>query len=103
MSDQSVHVPVNQLVDFMVEAQVAMGIPLDDAKIITDVLITSDLWGIQSHGVAHLKMYHERIKLGLQLPVTNWTVVKDTPTTAVIDGGNGMGMVVGCHAMQLAI
>jgi L-2-hydroxycarboxylate dehydrogenase (NAD+) len=103
MSEQNVRVPVNQLVDFMVDAQVAMGIPLEDAKIITDVLITSDLWGVQSHGVAHLKMYHERIKVGLQLSVTNWTVVKDTPTTAVIDGGNGMGMVVGYHAMQLAI
>lgn len=103
MSEQSVHVPVKQLVDFMVDACVAMSIPQEDAKIIADVLITSDLWGVRSHGIAHLKMYHERIKVGLQLPVTNWQVVKDTPTTAVVDGGNGMGMVVGSHAMQLAI
>jgi LDH2 family malate/lactate/ureidoglycolate dehydrogenase len=80
-----------------------MGVPQEDARIIADVLITSDLWGVRSHGVAHLKMYHERMKRGLQLPVTRWTVVKDTPTTAVVDGGNGMGMVVGYHAMQLAI
>jgi L-2-hydroxycarboxylate dehydrogenase (NAD+) len=53
--------------------------------------------------VAHLKMYYERMKAGLQLPVTKWTVVRDTPTTAVVDGGNGMGMVVGYHAMHLAI
>jgi L-2-hydroxycarboxylate dehydrogenase (NAD+) len=43
------------------------------------------------------------MKVGLQLPVTKLTVVKDTPTTAVMDGGNGMGMVVGYHAMKLAI
>jgi LDH2 family malate/lactate/ureidoglycolate dehydrogenase len=43
------------------------------------------------------------MKKGLQLPVTHWTVVKDTPTTAVVDGGNGMGMVVGYHAMKIAI
>ncbi len=92
MSESSVHVPVNKLVDFMVDALVAMGVPVDDAKIIADVLITSDLWGVRSHGVAHLKMYHERMKVGLQLPVTKLTVVKDTPTTAVMDGGNGMGM-----------
>jgi L-2-hydroxycarboxylate dehydrogenase (NAD+) len=103
MSEQSVHVPVNKLVDFMVEACVAMGISRQDAAIIAEVLITSDLWGVRSHGIAHLKMYHERIKVGLQLPVTNWQVVKDTPTTAVVDGGNGMGMVVGYHAMKLAI
>jgi len=48
-------------------------------------------------------MYYDRIKKGLQLPKTNITVVKDTPTTAVLDGGNGMGMVIGHHAMKIAI
>jgi len=87
----------------LVDALVAMGVPLEDAKIIADVLLTSDLWGVRSHGVAHLKMYYERMKAGLQLPATQLTVVRDTPTTAVMDGGNGMGRVVGHHAMKLAI
>jgi L-2-hydroxycarboxylate dehydrogenase (NAD+) len=103
MSEQSIRVPVNTLVDFMAETLVAMGTSLDDARIIADVIITSDLWGVRSHGIAHLKMYQERIKAGLQLPATRWTVVKDTPATAVVDGGNGMGMVVGYNAMRLAI
>jgi LDH2 family malate/lactate/ureidoglycolate dehydrogenase len=103
MSEQSVRVPVKKLVDFMETALEAMGVPAEDARIIADVLITADLWGITSHGVAHLKMYHERMKAGLQLPVTRWSIVKDTPTTAVVDGGNGMGMVVGHHAMKVAI
>jgi L-2-hydroxycarboxylate dehydrogenase (NAD+) len=103
MAEQNVHVPVEKLVQFMVAALEKMGVPGDDAKIIADVLITSDLWGVRSHGVAHLKMYHERMKKGLQLPMTNWKVVKDSQATAVIDGGNGMGMVVGYHAMKLAI
>lgn len=103
MSEQTVKVPVNTLVDFMLEALVAMGTTLEDAKIIADVLITSDLWGVRSHGIAHLKMYHERIKMGLQRPTTRWSLVKDCDATAVIDGGNGMGMVVGYQAMKLAI
>ncbi len=103
MAEKNVHVPVDKLVAFMVAALEKMGVPGDDAKIIADVLITSDLWGVHSHGVAHLKMYHERMKKGLQLPVTDWKVVKDSQATAVIDGGNGMGMVVGYHAMKLAI
>ncbi|MEW5868133.1 MAG: Ldh family oxidoreductase [Chloroflexota bacterium] len=103
MSDQPVKVPVNVLVDFTIQALLAMGAPLEDARIITDVIITSDLWGIRSHGIAHLKMYHERIQKGLQLAATRWSVVKDAQATAVINGGNGMGMVVGYHAMQLAI
>lgn len=103
MSEQSIYVPLDKLINFMVDALVAMGIPSEDAHIIADVLITADLWGVRSHGVAHLKMYYERMKKGLQLPVTKWAVVKDTPTTAVIDGGNGMGMVVGYQSMNLAI
>ena len=103
MSEPNVHVPVKKLVDFMIAALLKMGVPREDAGIIADVLITSDLWGVRSHGVAHLKMYHERMKKGLQLPETHWRVVKETPTTAVVDGGNGMGMMVGYHSMQLAI
>jgi LDH2 family malate/lactate/ureidoglycolate dehydrogenase len=103
MSEQNIKVPVNALVDFMLEALTAMGTSLEDAKIIADVIITSDLWGVRSHGIAHLKMYHERIKKGLQLPTTRWSLMKDCDSTAVIDGGNGMGMVVGYHAMKLAI
>ena len=71
MAEQSVYIPVNKLVDFMFDALVAMGVPEEDARIIADVLITSDLWGVRSHGVAHLKMYYERMKRGLQLPVTS--------------------------------
>lgn len=103
MSEQSIKVPVNTLVEFMLEALAAMGIYDEDAKIIADVIITSDFFGVRSHGIAHLKMYYDRIKKGLQLPKTKITVVKDTPTTAVLDGGNGMGMVIGHHAMKIAI
>lgn len=103
MSEENAYVSVDNLTKFMVQALVAMGTPKEDADIIADVLITADLWGIKSHGVALLRMYYQRVKVGLQLPITNWTVVKDSPTTAVIDGGNGMGMVIGYHAMKMAI
>jgi len=103
MSELNVRVPVQRLLDFMIATLMKMGVPDGDAQIIADVMITSDLWGVRSHGVAHLKMYHERIKIGLQLPITRWKVVKETTTTAVVDGGNGMGMVVGNHAMRIAI
>jgi LDH2 family malate/lactate/ureidoglycolate dehydrogenase len=48
-------------------------------------------------------MYCQRIKTGLQQPVTHWTIVNETPTTAVMDGGNGMGMVAAYHAMRIAM
>jgi LDH2 family malate/lactate/ureidoglycolate dehydrogenase len=103
MAEKSIRVPVEELVSFMVLALEGMGVPHDDAAIIADVIITSDLWGIRSHGVAHLKMYYERMCAGLQLPKTQITIEKETPTTAVIDGGNGMGMLIGYRAMEMAI
>lgn len=103
MADPSVYVPLNKLTDFAIEALAKMGVPRADAAIAADVLLSADQYGVRSHGLAHLKMYHQRMKSGLQQPLTNWTVVRETPTTALIDGGNGMGMVVGYYAMRMAI
>lgn len=103
MAEENVYVPVKKVTAFMIDALLKMGVPQADAEIVADVLLASDLVGVRSHGVAHLKMYYERMKQGLQQPVTDWKIVHETPTTAVVDGGNGMGMVVGYHSMKLAI
>ncbi len=103
MTEGSVYVPVPRLKRFLQDALEAMGVPPPDAAIAADVLLAADLAGVHSHGIAHLKMYYNRIRDGLQLPVTRWSVVSETPATAVIDGGNGIGMVVGYHAMKTAI
>lgn len=80
-----------------------MGVPPGDAAVCADVLVTADIWGIESHGIAHLPMYYDRIRSGIQKPVTLSRLVSDRAATAVIDGGNGMGMVVARQAMNLAI
>jgi len=103
MSSAKVYLPVDLACQFMIEALVRMGVPRDEAKITSDILITSDLWGVESHGIGHLKMYHYRVKVGHQRATTDLKIVKDTPTTAVADGGNGMGQVVGFRMMKLAI
>jgi LDH2 family malate/lactate/ureidoglycolate dehydrogenase len=103
MADQYVYVPWRRLMGFAIEALVKMGVPRGDAEIVADVLLTADQYGVRSHGLAHLKMYYQRIKSGFQKPVTNWTIVNETPTTAVIDGGNGLGMVAAYNAMRMAI
>ncbi|MBN2243489.1 MAG: Ldh family oxidoreductase [Acidobacteria bacterium] len=103
MAKKSVYVPVERLKEFTIAVLLKMGVPREDAAIVADVLLASDLYGVRSHGIAHLKMYYNRIKAGLQLPVTHWVLVHETPATAVIDGGNGMGMVAAYHAMRTAI
>ena len=92
------------ITDFVIEVFEKYGVPPEDARICADVLLMSDKRGIESHGVNRLKpMYLDRIKSGVQKPVTNFEIVKETPTTAVVDGHDGMGQVVGCRSMQMAI
>lgn len=92
------------LARFMEDAFVAIGVPRADAAICADVLITSDKRGIDSHGISRFKsIYYDRIKAGIQNPVTRLEVVRDGPTTAVVDGHHGMGMVIAKRSMEMAI
>ena len=94
----------SELEKFMEEALVHAGVPAPDAKIIGDVLIQSDKRGIDSHGIGRLKpIYIDRIDIGIMNPVTKIDVLKDSKATAVLDGNNGMGHVVGHKAMEMAI
>jgi LDH2 family malate/lactate/ureidoglycolate dehydrogenase len=90
--------------NFMIDSFVAYGIPLEDAKICTDVLLESDRRGIESHGCNRFKpIYLDRIEKGILFPVTEYEVVKDTPTTLVVDAHDGMGMVASYKAMKTII
>jgi L-2-hydroxycarboxylate dehydrogenase (NAD+) len=89
---------------FMVNVMINAGIPEADAKIVCDVLLQADKLGFDSHGVNRLKnIYLDRIKEGILNPVTNFKIIKEGLTTAVVDGQNGMGQVVSYKAMMLAI
>lgn len=94
----------NLINDFMVDVFKAYGVPEEDAKICTDVLLESDRRGIESHGCNRFKpIYLDRIKNGTLLPVTNIEIVKDTPTTVVMNANDGMGMVASYRMMEMLI
>jgi L-2-hydroxycarboxylate dehydrogenase (NAD+) len=104
MSVKSNVVDWKLITSFVTDAFIGYGIPEEDAKICTDVLLESDRWGIESHGVNRFKpIYLDRIKAGIQKPVTNFEIIKETPTTAVVDGHDGMGQVIGTKSMNMAI
>jgi L-2-hydroxycarboxylate dehydrogenase (NAD+) len=98
-----IHVPVEVVEQFMREVFESLGVPPEEACISAEVLITADLRGIESHGVGRLKYYYDRIKAGVQFTETRFQVVKETHTTAVIDGHHGMGHVIAYRAMRLAM
>ncbi len=101
--EQTRYVPIEVVHAFMVEVFTGLGAPLDDARICAEVLICSDLKGIESHGVGRLKYYYDRIQAGVQRTRTEIEVVKETETTALLDGHHGMGHVIAYRAMRLAM
>ena len=74
-----------------------------EARIVTDVLLTSDLFGIESHGMQRMVRYHKGIKSGMIKVDAKPEVVFETPISAVIDGHDGMGQIISYQAMQMAI
>lgn len=89
---------------FLIDAFKAYGVPEADAAICADVLLESDRRGIESHGCNRFKpIYIDRIVAGIQKPVTEIEIVKETVTTAVLDAHDGMGMVASHKAMEMAI
>ena len=90
--------------NFMVDAFQAAGLPKEDAEICAEVLMESDRRGIESHGVNRFKpIYLDRINAGILNPVTNYEIVKETPTTIVGDAHDGMGMVASYKMMTSLI
>jgi LDH2 family malate/lactate/ureidoglycolate dehydrogenase len=89
---------------FMKKSLICAGVAEEDAIIVAEVLIKADKLGIDSHGINRLKpIYIDRIRQGILNPETNIELVKESPTTAVFDGHNGLGHVIAKKAMQTAI
>ena len=104
MYEDCVWLPFDLMEAFTKDVFTSLGVPDDDANICADVLITADKRGIDSHGIGRLKtIYYDRIQEGIQQALTNLEIVREGPTTAVIDGHHGMGQVVSWHSMNLAI
>lgn len=98
------YIPWEMIGNFMVDAFKAYGVSEEDAKICADVLMESDRRGIESHGCNRFKpIYLDRIDNGTLLPETKIDILKETPTTVVMDANNGMGMVASYKMMEMLI
>ena len=90
--------------DFMTDVFRTYGVPKADAEICADVLLESDRRGIESHGCNRFKpIYIDRIVNGTLKPVTEIEILKETPTTVVMDAHDGMGMVASHRMMEMLI
>ena len=93
----------DRLVEFVAAALRAAGVSEVQARVTADRLIEADLRGRTGHGIIRLPSYVKRIQAGainLNPDITLW---HETPTSALVDGDNGLGQVVMTRATELAI
>ena len=103
MPEEEIIVQVDSLKAFCCQVFEKVDVPPADAEVTTDVLVQADLRGIGSHGVARLRRYFRGLQTGQMLARPEITVERETSTTALIDGGGGLGAPVGVRGMRMAI
>lgn len=95
--------PVDQLRSFTLSIFQKIGCPPADALLATNVLLSADLRGIDSHGLARLSGYVRLWEAKRINAAPTIKTVYETPSTAVVDGDSGLGLVVAPRAMEVAI
>jgi LDH2 family malate/lactate/ureidoglycolate dehydrogenase len=88
---------------FCEEVLAAAGVPEEEARIVAASLVDADLSGMKSHGVTRLNDYLQRMEGGLMSPMTEIEVVRETPSTALLDANDGWGQVASERAVELVV
>jgi LDH2 family malate/lactate/ureidoglycolate dehydrogenase len=97
------NISYSNLQSFTKQVFLNMGCSNEHAQTASEVLLSADLRGVDSHGVARLKGYIRLWQSERVNPKPNIKIVHETPSTAVIDGDAGLGLVVAPFAMQVAM
>jgi L-2-hydroxycarboxylate dehydrogenase (NAD+) len=95
--------PIETLERFSAAVFRHFGVPDEDAELAAGVLAASDLRGIDSHGVARLHTYFDMLTLGRINPRPKIRIVRESASTATVDGDNGLGLVVGPRSNEIAM
>ncbi|MGM7721658.1 Ldh family oxidoreductase [Metabacillus sp. Hm71] len=80
----------------------AAGLNEEQAGIVSRHLVLANLRGIDSHGVSRVDIYTKRLDLGIMKRQTEINVVKETPSSVLLDGGSGVGIVLATKGMQIS-
>ena len=102
MEDPARYQP-EELFEFTVRVFRSFEVPEEDARTAAAVLQSADLRGIDSHGVARLHSYFDMLHLGRINPRAQVRIVRESASTATVDGDNGLGLVVGPKANAIAM
>lgn len=100
---EKVIIPYSDVFPWVVDIFRAAGLDEADAALTADNLVTADLRGVYSHGIIRVGIYVKRLQVKVNNPAGKPEIIRSVGATAVMDGHNAMGQVVGVHAMKLAI
>ena len=104
MTTERTRVDAKKLINFSTKALQRLGVPEEDAQITADMLVATDLRGVDSHGIVSLvPFYVKGIKEGRINVKPKMKVFSQGPATAIMDGDQGLGFVIGHQAMMEAI
>ena len=96
-------VTAEALASFGADVLTALGVPNADAHLLSDSLVTAELWGHSSHGMLRLPWYVNRLRSGVMTPVTRAETVIDSGAVVVRDGRHGIGQVLTAEAVELGV
>lgn len=96
-------VKVSDLKRFAVRSLVKVGMTEKKARIVAETLVTTDMFGVMTHGTKNLCQYVQKMQAGGLDINAEPTVVAQGPSWAIVDGCNGIGMVTSDYAMRLAV
>jgi LDH2 family malate/lactate/ureidoglycolate dehydrogenase len=99
----NVRIDWESLRGFCEEVLRAAGLPERDTGIVAASLVDADLSGMKSHGVTRLNDYLLRMEQGLMTPATKIDVIRETPSTALLDANDGWGQVASERAVELVV
>ena len=95
--------PATVLKEQILSILLAWGMSESDAKVTADVMVETDLRGVDSHGVNMLRQYEETKQRGALNISPNTEIVRERKTTALLDADRGLGHPVSVKAMEMAI
>ena len=96
-------ISVAELTDFVIQILERSGVSATDAKLTADVLVTTDTWGVATHGTKLLRGYGLRLRAGGLKPLGKPRIVSEGPSFALIDGDSSLGMVTSVFAVKTAV
>ncbi|WP_167577613.1 Ldh family oxidoreductase [Ammoniphilus sp. YIM 78166] len=99
----TLRVEKEKLEQYVMEVFQAAGLSEEHSSIVAKHLVLANLRGIDSHGVSRVEIYTKRLDLGVTEKKSKVNVVKESPASMLIDGGNGLGIVLATKGMEIAV